>query len=126
MTSGAQCAACHSRINPLGFAFEHFDAIGRWRDLDKDQPIDASGEVVSTDVDGAFSGATELVAKLAKSKEVEACVSRQWLRYALSRVDDARDRRSFEGASMQAAGDMRELLVALAQTDAFRYRRLRE
>ena len=38
------CATCHAMIDPPGFALEHFDAIGRWRELDESfQPIDASG-----------------------------------------------------------------------------------
>jgi mono/diheme cytochrome c family protein len=37
------CAGCHARMDPIGFAMENFDAIGRWRDRDGDQPIDATG-----------------------------------------------------------------------------------
>ncbi len=39
------CASCHSRIDPLGFALENYDVLGRWRDTEADQPIDASGEL---------------------------------------------------------------------------------
>ena len=38
------CASCHSRMDPIGFAMENFDAVGRWRDRDADNPIDASGQ----------------------------------------------------------------------------------
>jgi len=37
------CAACHARMDPIGFAMENFDAVGRWRDRDGEQTIDASG-----------------------------------------------------------------------------------
>jgi hypothetical protein len=37
------CASCHARMDPIGFAMENFDAVGRWRDRDGDNPIDASG-----------------------------------------------------------------------------------
>jgi mono/diheme cytochrome c family protein len=37
------CAGCHARMDPIGFAMENFDAVGRWRDKDSDNPIDASG-----------------------------------------------------------------------------------
>ena len=37
------CASCHTRMDPLGFALENYDAIGHWRTHDADQPIDASG-----------------------------------------------------------------------------------
>ena len=43
--SNAACAGCHSRIDPLGFALENYDAIGRWRDADAGKPIDNSGEM---------------------------------------------------------------------------------
>src|SRR5581483_4147686 len=39
------CASCHERIDPLGFGLENFDAVGRWRDMDADQPVDASGSL---------------------------------------------------------------------------------
>src|SRR6202035_2342246 len=37
------CASCHSRMDPLGFALENFDAVGKWRTLDGEQPVDTSG-----------------------------------------------------------------------------------
>jgi hypothetical protein len=39
----ATCASCHARMDPIGFAMENFDAVGRWRDTDSGNPIDASG-----------------------------------------------------------------------------------
>src|SRR5205085_10522554 len=39
----ALCASCHQKLDPLGFAFENYDAIGAWRDQDGPHPIDASG-----------------------------------------------------------------------------------
>ena len=39
------CASCHKRMDPIGLAMENFDAVGRWRDMEGDQPIDASGEL---------------------------------------------------------------------------------
>lgn len=39
------CSVCHARMDPLGFALENFDAVGRWRTLDGDSPIDATGEL---------------------------------------------------------------------------------
>ena len=40
------CAGCHAFLDPMGFAFEHYDAVGRWRDMDKKSPVDASGRLV--------------------------------------------------------------------------------
>ncbi len=39
----AACASCHNLIDPVGFALENFDAVGRWRDLDMERPVDANG-----------------------------------------------------------------------------------
>ncbi len=47
------CSSCHSVMDPLGFALENFDAVGRWRTLDSGQPIDSSGTLVDgSKVDG--------------------------------------------------------------------------
>ena len=40
------CASCHSRIDPLGFALENYDVIGRWRDQEGGKPVDNSGELM--------------------------------------------------------------------------------
>lgn len=126
-TSPPSCAACHRLMNPLGFAFEHFDAIGRWRDMDGEHVIDATGEVEESDVTEPFDGAVELAGLLAESEQVHRCVARQWLRFALGRREAAADELSLEQAyeAYEASGrDLRELLVAITATPAFRHRAL--
>ena len=54
------CNGCHSMFDPIGFGFENFDAVGRWRTTENDLPIDASGELSAADVAGPFDGAAEL------------------------------------------------------------------
>jgi hypothetical protein len=69
-TGAVACATCHTVINPLGFALESFDAVGRYRLRDNNKPIDASGEY--RDADGKvipFSGPRDLGLYLAKSPE---------------------------------------------------------
>ena len=69
-TSPASCQTCHGMINPLGFALERFDAIGRYRSEDKGRPVDASGSYHRRDGETAtFAGARELAAFLAGSQE---------------------------------------------------------
>ena len=59
------CASCHSRIDPLGFALENYDVIGRWRTEEGGKPIDAKGELP----DGkTFEGPAELKAVLMEKK----------------------------------------------------------
>lgn len=61
------CASCHSRIDPLGFALENFDVLGRWRTEDAGKPIDAKGELP----DGkSFEGPDQLKAVLLQKKDV--------------------------------------------------------
>jgi mono/diheme cytochrome c family protein len=61
------CATCHSRIDPLGFALENFDVLGRWRTEDGGKPIDAKGELP----DGTtFDGPDQLKAALMRKKDL--------------------------------------------------------
>jgi hypothetical protein len=73
--SKTTCAGCHSHFDSLGLAFEHYDLIGRWLDQRDGRPVDASGTISSSDVQGPFTNAVELSALLGQSVEVAACVS---------------------------------------------------
>lgn len=120
-----ECIGCHKRMDPIGFGFEHFDGIGRWRDTDQNLPVDASGTLTDSDVDGDFNGVTELAQKLAKSDMVSDCVSVQWYRYAMARSEGAEDNCSVLNAGKafgDAGHDLRELLIGITTTDAFRFR----
>lgn len=58
------CAGCHSRIDPIGFALENYDVMGRWRDTDAGQPIDAAGELNDgTQLNGPDALKTALLAR---------------------------------------------------------------
>src|SRR6185369_597035 len=54
------CASCHKLMDPIGLGFESFDGVGRFRTTEYDIPIDDSGELIGTDVDGTFTGAAAL------------------------------------------------------------------
>ena len=121
------CNGCHSLIDPIGFAFEHYDHLGRWRDDENGLPIDASGEITGPrdpDLEQPFDGAIELAHLLADSPQVEACAVRNWFRYAYGRhetVDDVCTLDSLTRAFINGDGSVRDVLLALTQTDAFRY-----
>jgi hypothetical protein len=121
------CASCHSLMNPIGFIFEHYDGVGQWRDQQNGKDIDAVGEVVQTeDIDGTYDGAIELARALAGSTQVQECVSSQWFRFAYNRSVTPLDSCSTEQLNERFAAsnfNIRELLVALTQTNAFLYRR---
>jgi hypothetical protein len=120
------CQGCHQLMDPIGFGFEHFDGIGRYRETEwAGLEIDARGELLSTDVDGAYDGVVELATRLAGSDQVKACVATQWFRFAYGRGVTEEDTCSMEAvqAAFAAADyDIKELIVALTLTDAFRYR----
>jgi hypothetical protein len=78
------CASCHARMDPLGFALENFDAIGRWRGRESGQPIDASGSLP----DGTrFSGVDELRRAILGQPEVFLrATTGKLLAYAIGRA----------------------------------------
>lgn len=122
------CNGCHRQMEPLGFAFEHFDAVGRWRDEENGLPVDATGEIVDSDVDGTFDGASALGERLASSRQVSDCMAQQWFRYGQGRREsadvDACSLAQLADAFAEGGQDLRELAVALTQTDAFLFRRV--
>ncbi|MBL4683544.1 MAG: DUF1592 domain-containing protein [Nannocystaceae bacterium] len=125
-TADPACAGCHVLIDGIGLGFEGYDAIGAYRATENGPPVDQTGAVVGSDVDGEFDGAVELANMLATSEDVRSCVARQWFRYAFGRIEDPQgDACSLEvldAAFAESDYNVRELMVALVQTDAFRYR----
>ena len=119
------CKGCHTLMDPIGFGFENYDGIGQWRTTDQGQPVDASGSLTGTDVDGTFDGAVDLAHKLAQSSEVRDCVATEWFRYAMGRgesTDDTCALSSLKQSFSSSQSDIRQLLVAVTQTATFRYR----
>lgn len=116
------CSSCHELLDPVGFLFEHYDAVGRYRDTESDAPVDASGYLKATDIDGSVNGVPELAQKLATSKQVRSCIVKQWFHYAFARGETEPDLCSLqklEQAFDGSRGSLAELLIALTQTDAF-------
>jgi hypothetical protein len=111
-------------IDPIGLAFEHYDAVGQWRDQEQGVDIDASGELTASDVPGVYDGVVQMAAKLAESEMVAECFVRYWFRYALGRgeSDDESTRmktitQTFESQEQR----VQELLIALTLTPDFLY-----
>ncbi len=120
------CASCHSLMNPLGFGFENFDGIGLWRDTQNGKPIDPTGEINATEeLNGTFAGPLDLASKLAQSREVAECVATQWFKFSYNRGLAEGDSCNVElvNEAFAASGyDIRELIVALTQTETFLHR----
>ena len=85
------CASCHAFLDPMGFAFENYDAIGRWRDKDNRQPIDATGKLLTGQ---AFDGAQALRKVLVEARKTEftKCLTENLMTYALGRGLDYPDK----------------------------------
>jgi hypothetical protein len=112
-------------MDPIGFAFGNYDAAGRWQDEEYGQVIDASGELLGTDVDGTFVGVRELAERLAQSEYARNCYVQKWMEYAYRRgaeVQDACTRPLLTEAFFSRDGNVRELLLALSRTEAFLHR----
>jgi hypothetical protein len=125
--NNAACAGCHVKLDGIGFGFEHFDPLGAWQQLDNGQAIDTSGHVLDTDAAGDFNGVLELEAKIAKSHDAQACYTGNWLNFAYGRTataEDACTHQALNKALADANGNIKSLVLALAQTDAFLYRPL--
>ncbi len=121
-----KCKTCHQLMDPIGFGFEHYDAVGMWRADEAGKPVDAKGELTMTDVDGPFEGAVELGQKLGASKTVTDCATSQWFRFAYGRLESGEDSctlAQLKTAFTWSSGSVKDLLVQLTQTDAFLYRK---
>jgi hypothetical protein len=118
------CAACHDKIDPLGFAFESYDGVGMFRTLyENGREIETTGNY--EDLGIGFENAIELTDRLVESSLVRDCYATQWFRYAIGRVETDDDcslipLRTRFGAS---GGNVKDLLLGIAESDAFRYRR---
>jgi hypothetical protein len=84
------CNSCHNRMDPLGLAMENFNALGRWRDKERSQPVDAGGKLITGET---FTGIRELKKILVNDhrREFFRCVSEKMLTYALGRGLDYHD-----------------------------------
>jgi hypothetical protein len=118
------CASCHRNMDPLGFGLENYDAIGRWRDLDGQFPVDASGTLP----DGQrFSSAAEMRALLVSHlPQLSRALTEKMLIYALRRGLEPYDRRTIEGITRAVADDeyrFGAMVHEIVKSLPFQYRR---
>ncbi len=114
------CKSCHSLIDPIGYAFEHFDGVGRFRTQDGGHPIDASGQIIdSVSTDSTFDGVPQLADVLAHSEEVTRCVALQWFRFAYGRSEDdalACELAQIQQSFVDSGGNLRDMVLAAIHT----------
>jgi hypothetical protein len=116
------CSNCHRLMDPIGFSFEHFDGIGRFRADENGLPLDVTGEVISynpTDVDGTFKDNAELIDKLAGSADVQRCYALEWFRFAFGEQNDTPScyAQRFQQAISGSDGTLTTILSTLTQSD---------
>lgn len=121
----AMCASCHAKMDPLGFAFEHFDAVGRFREKDGDEVVDTRGELVSGE---RFADHVELSRVLSDSRQADfvRCVSEKLLTYALGRGLEYYDRPALVAMDTQLRKKnlrFSALILAVVESVPFQYRR---
>jgi mono/diheme cytochrome c family protein len=110
--ANAVCASCHTRMDPIGFSLENYDAVGSWRDKDGSLPVDSSGVLP----DGrTFRGADGLKGILRADKDkFAAAVTTKLLEYALGRGVESYDQPAIRKiASSLAADDYRATSLVL-------------
>lgn len=134
---GSQCAGCHAtQINPLGYATEGFDALGRVRT--SQQVFDEEGQVIAdlpldtasvprvwVDDETPSNGPADLTEQIIRSGKVEACFARQLVRFASSRAEDEKA----DGCGLETVRDsltrgetIRDAIIAYAMLPSFRQR----
>jgi hypothetical protein len=117
------CASCHMLMDKIGYGFEGYDGIGRYRTTENGIPIDDTGELFTTDIDGPFKGSGELTRKLLGSKQVQSCVTTQWFRYAFGRLNVDADKCTLDAFNKSFTdGDLKmvDLVTHIVESDAFR------
>jgi len=121
----ALCYSCHSRMDPLGLSLENFNALGMWRDKERGQPIDATGQLITGE---AFHDVRELKQILKEKHRLDfyRCLTEKLLTYALGRgldyldvetVDKIVERMDREGGRFSA------LLLGVIESAPFQKRR---
>ena len=121
------CASCHTRMDPLGFAFENFNGIGKWRTSDAGTPIDATGILPEGTT---FDGPAEFRRVLLDHREeFVRTVTEKLLTYALGRGVESYDRPVIRKILREAAGDdyrWSSLIAGIVKSSPFQMRRVQE
>jgi mono/diheme cytochrome c family protein len=117
------CAGCHSRMDPIGFAMENFDGIGRWRDRDSGNPIDASGVFPGGE---KFDGMAGLkAALLSHPEEFVSTITEKLMMYGVGRNVQYYDRPAIRAIIKQAAHNnytFASLVLGVVQSPPFQMR----
>ena len=130
-TSDSSCGNCHNLVNPIGFALEAFDALGRWQDQElvifegqeHRVAVDSRATLAAGDLQGEVSGPVELSKRLSQSQMAHDCAVDTWFEKALARKPAETDQCLLEKlrTDFRKSGDLRRLVLAIAGSDAALY-----
>lgn len=127
---GSTCAGCHAQIiNPFGFPFESYDAIGAFRTEDSGFPVDTSARPPIDGQPTPVADAAELAEALADSQWAHECYARYWVEYTLGRTSQPEDDplvARLAAGSHQGELTVRELIDSIVTSRAFLTRSTRE
>ncbi|MDQ2644843.1 MAG: DUF1592 domain-containing protein [Myxococcota bacterium] len=116
--------ACHGVIiNPIGFAFESYDGLGRARAMDNGKPVDTTGSYPFAEGTKSFDGGNELMQIIANGKQAHQCYAKKVAGYALQRDLVEADRPMVEAlgkVSLENSASIKDVMVALVEQTAFR------
>ena len=117
------CKACHSLMDPIGYALEPFDGVGGYRTLELGRPIDATGELVGLGSSNrTFDGPAELAAALVQTPELSACFVRTFHDFAFGQTgigSNACLLNELYTRFQNTGGNVRALIEAWVESDAF-------
>lgn len=124
LTGPGTCGqTCHARfINPLGFAFENFDPLGRFRETDNGITVDASGTYQLDGESVAFADGLELSDMLASSPTAHRCYASHWLSYLNGRPTDSRDDAVLDELAARSSAEnlsIQNVVRSLVESDTF-------
>jgi hypothetical protein len=102
-------------MDPIGFAFEHYDAFGRWRDQENGITVDVKGTIYSAmpTVDVPIDGLSGLASYLATNEATNKCLVRYWTYYAYGSASWNADACTYDAISTEAARDQYKLKSVL-------------
>jgi hypothetical protein len=127
VTTPARCAGCHAFINPFGFMQENYDAIGRYRSMDGERPVDASISVSFLD-EGPLTASTpvEALRGFTRSLRFQQCFTRQLFRFYSGRDEEPGDdpllRQLFFELALNDSQNILQLLRSLVTSKSFNAR----
>ena len=115
------CASCHERMDPIGLAFENFNALGMWRDQERKQPIDTAGKLITGET---FNTVSELKRILVTRHRLDyyRCLTDKFLTYAIGRGMEYYDAETIDKIVQrldQTGGKSSALLLGVIESAPF-------